>query len=92
MLAIRLQRTGSKKRPFFRVVLIESRAARDSRFVEALGHYDPRARPERFVVDRERLETWVRQGARLSSTVRTLLARQATTGAESEPAPVEGSA
>ena len=90
MLAIRLQRAGSKKRPMFRVVLIESKAARDSRFVEALGHYDPRAKPEKFVVDRERLDAWVTRGARMSDTVRTLLARQPTPPAEAAPA--EGSA
>ena len=90
MLAIRLQRAGSKKRPMFRVVLIESKAARDSRFVEALGHYDPRAKPEKFVVDRERLDAWVTRGARMSDTVRTLLARQPPPPAEAAPA--EGSA
>ena len=46
MLAIRLRRTGSKKRPFFRVVVTDSRAARDSSFVEVLGHYNPRTKPE----------------------------------------------
>ena len=46
MLAIRLRRTGSKKRPFFRVVVTDSRTARDSRFVEVLGHYNPRTKPE----------------------------------------------
>ena len=75
MLAIRLQRAGSKKRPFFRVVVIEARAARDSRFVDSLGHYDPRTKPERLVVDRARIEDWVKRGARLSDTVRTLLDR-----------------
>ena len=46
MLAIRLRRTGSKKRPFFRVVVTDSRAARDSSFVEVLGYYNPRTKPE----------------------------------------------
>ena len=46
MLAIRLRRTGSKKRPFFRVVVTDSRTARDSSFVEVLGHYNPRTKPE----------------------------------------------
>ncbi len=45
MLAIRLRRAGSKKRPFFRVVVADSRAARDSSFVEILGHYNPRTKP-----------------------------------------------
>ena len=51
MLAIRLRRTGSKKRPFFRVVVTDSRAARDSSFVEVLGHYNPRTTPETLVLE-----------------------------------------
>ena len=78
MLAIRLRRTGSKKRPFFRVVVTDSRTARDSRFVEILGHYNPRTVPETLKIDRERLAHWVKTGAQQSDTVRTL-----------EPAPVE---
>ena len=51
MLAIRLRRTGSKKRPFFRVVVTDSRTARDSRFVEVLGHYNPRTKPETLKIE-----------------------------------------
>ena len=75
MLAIRLRRTGSKKRPFFRVVVTDSRTARDSSFVEVLGHYNPRTKPETVDIDRERLEHWVKAGARPSDTIRTLVAR-----------------
>lgn len=75
MLAIRMRRTGSKKRPFFRLVVAETRGARDSRFVEILGHYNPRAKPETLCVDRERLAHWLKAGARPSDTVRTLIAR-----------------
>lgn len=75
MLAIRLRRTGSKKRPFFRVVVTDSRTARDSSFVEVLGHYNPRTKPETVVLDRERLEHWLKAGAQPSDTVRTLVAR-----------------
>ena len=75
MLAIRLRRTGSKKRPFFRVVVTDSRAARDSSFVEVLGHYNPRTKPETLELERERLEHWVKVGAQPSDTVRTLVAR-----------------
>lgn len=75
MLAIRLARMGSKKRPFFRVVVADSHSARDSRFVEILGHYNPRAQPARVRVDRERFEHWIKAGAQPSDTVRTLLAR-----------------
>jgi small subunit ribosomal protein S16 len=75
MLAIRLRRTGSKKRAYFRVVVTDSRAARDSSFVEVLGHYNPRTTPEKLVLNRERLEHWVKVGAQASNSVRTLVAR-----------------
>jgi small subunit ribosomal protein S16 len=75
MLAIRLRRTGSKKRPFFRVVVTDSRTARDSSFVEVLGYYNPRTNPETLKLDRERLNHWVSQGAVASDTVRTLVER-----------------
>ncbi len=75
MLAIRLRRTGSKKRPFFRVVVTDSRTARDSRFVEVLGYYNPRTKPETLEVKRERLDYWLKSGAQPSDTVRTLVAR-----------------
>jgi small subunit ribosomal protein S16 len=75
MLAIRLKRTGSKKRPFFRVVVTDSAAAPESSVIEVLGHYNPRSRPETLDIDRERLDHWLKQGAQPSDTVRTLVAR-----------------
>jgi small subunit ribosomal protein S16 len=75
MLAIRLRRTGSKKRPFFRVVVTDSRAARDSSFVEVLGSYNPRTKPETLNIDRARLEHWLKTGAQPSDTIRTLVQR-----------------
>jgi small subunit ribosomal protein S16 len=75
MVTIRLTRVGSKKRPFFRVVVVEGKAARDGAFVETLGYYDPRRKPELFQLDRERFGHWVTNGAKPSSTVRTLVAR-----------------
>ncbi len=75
MLAIRLRRLGSKKRPFFRVVVIDSHAARDGRSVEVLGYYNPTSQPETLELKRERLEHWLSRGAQLSDTVRTLLRR-----------------
>ena len=73
MLAIRMSRSGSKKRPTFRVIVTESRSPRDSRVVEALGFYNPKTRPATLKVDRERLAHWLGKGARPSSTVQTLL-------------------
>jgi small subunit ribosomal protein S16 len=78
VLAIRLRRAGSKKRPFFRVVVADSRAARDSSFVEILGHYNPRTKPAVVDVDKERVDYWLGKGARPSDSVRTLMARHLT--------------
>ena len=62
MVAIRLRRAGSKKRPFFRVVVTDSRAARDSCFVEILGHYNPAHQAGRRGRDKERVDYWIKQG------------------------------
>ena len=87
MLAIRLRRTGSKKRSFYRVVVTDSRAARDSSFVEVLGSYNPRTKPETLTIKRERLEHWLKAGARPSDTIRTLVARMpAPVAVEQQPA------
>lgn len=73
MLAIRLSRSGSKKRPTYRVIVTESRSPRDSRVVESVGYYNPKTRPATLKVDRERLAHWIAAGAQPSSTVKTLL-------------------
>jgi small subunit ribosomal protein S16 len=82
MVVIRMRRAGSKKRPFFRVVVTDSRAARDSSFVEILGHYNPRTKPAVVKIDQARVEYWISKGAQPSDSVRTLMARHLT------PAPV----
>jgi len=88
MLAIRLSRTGSKKQAHYRVVVCETKQATQSRFVEIVGHYNPRTTPATVQVDRERIEHWVKAGARPSGTVRTLLARHVTNPpAAAAPAP-----
>jgi small subunit ribosomal protein S16 len=68
-----MKRAGGKNHPFFRVVVIDSRRARDSRAVEELGYYNPLEEPLVINVKRERVAHWVSQGARLSDSVRTLL-------------------
>ena len=78
MVVIRLRRAGSKKRPFFRVVVTDSRAPRDSSFVEILGHYNPRTKPAIVKIDKERVEYWMKKGAQPSDSVRTLMARHRT--------------
>ena len=86
MLVIRLRRTGSKKRAYFRVVVTDSRTARDSSFVEVLGHYNPRTKPETLKLDRERLAHWVKAGAQPSDSVRTLVKRMPPAVAVEQPA------
>jgi small subunit ribosomal protein S16 len=86
MLAIRLRRAGSKKRPFFRIVVADSRAAADSAFVEILGHYNPRTKPAIVHVDKERVDYWIGKGAQPSDSVRTLMARHLTVTPEAAAA------
>lgn len=90
MLAIRLSRTGSKKRPYFRLVVTDSTQARDSRFVEILGHYQPRNSPAVVEVNHERVAHWLKLGARPSDTVRTLLAGHVTNTPAVAAAPAPG--
>ena len=75
MLVIRLRRMGSSKKPYFRVVVTEARSARDSSFVENVGTYNPRLKPARVEINKERVQHWLKQGARPSDSVRTLLAK-----------------
>ena len=78
MLSIRLRRTGTTKRPYYRVVVADSRMTRDGRFIEVLGHYDPRRDPAVVKIDAERAKYWMDRGARASDTVRSLLKRGAS--------------
>lgn len=78
MLCIRMRRTGSKKRPFYRVVVTEARSPREGSFLEVIGFYNPRTKPAVVEIDKARVEHWVSQGARPSDSVRTLLARHLT--------------
>ena len=75
MLSIRLRRTGSTKRPYYRVVVADSRAWRDGRFIEVLGHYDPRRNPAVVKIDADRAKHWIGKGAKATDTVRSLLKR-----------------
>ena len=77
MLSIRLRRAGATRKPHYRVVVADSREPRDGRFVEVLGHYDPRKDPAVVKIDAERTEYWIGKGAQPSDTVRSLLKQQA---------------
>ena len=89
MLSIRMRRTGSKKRPYYRVVVTEARDPREGAFKEILGTYNPRSKPATVEVDRERLNYWIKVGARPSDTVRTLMARHLTKDRSAVAVPVE---
>ncbi len=71
--AIRLRREGSKDRPYYRIVVADSRKPRDGKFIEAIGTYDPAKKTENSRIDVEKAEDWIRKGARPSTTVSSLL-------------------
>jgi small subunit ribosomal protein S16 len=70
---IRLTRVGATKQPAYRVVVTDSRNARDGRPIETIGHYNPRRDPVEFVVDAEKIKSWLAKGAEPSDTVARLL-------------------
>lgn len=75
MLRIRLSRVGKKKQPHYRIVVIDQRRARDSRYVEVVGHYHPRQNPTGLDLKPERIQYWLGQGAQPTETVRSFLRR-----------------
>jgi small subunit ribosomal protein S16 len=72
---IRLRRTGTTKRPSYRVVMADQRSPRDGRFVELLGYYNPLTDPPVLKIDTEKAAAWLKKGALPSNTVRHLLVR-----------------
>ncbi len=76
MLTIRLSRFGKRKKPFYRVVVIESSRARNGRVVEAVGTYDPLKKPAEIKLDSERVKYWLGSGAQPSDTVRSFIRQQ----------------
>lgn len=69
---IRLKRMGAKKKPFYRIVVADSRSPRDGRFIEEIGYYDPLKNPAEIKVDQARAEDWLKKGAQLTDTARSL--------------------
>jgi small subunit ribosomal protein S16 len=78
MLSIRMTRVGSKKKPFFRVVVSEARSGLLGDVIENVGTYHPRSKPAKVEINKDRLNHWLKQGARPSDSVRTLIARHLT--------------
>jgi len=73
---IRLNRMGAKKNPFYRIVVADSRAPRDGRFIEVLGNYDPSQNPAVVNVDEERVLDWMGKGAQPTDTVKNLFSKK----------------
>ena len=83
---IRLTRVGATKQPSYRVVVADSRSARDSRSIETLGHYNPRKDPVEFEVDADKAKAWMAKGATPSDTVARLFRNAGVLPAVSTPA------
>jgi len=82
MLMIRLARFGAKKKPFYRVVVIEKERARNGRNLEVVGHYNPLTDPAKVDLNHDRIAHWTKNGAQLSNTVQRLLKNNPVATAE----------
>lgn len=80
MVKIRLKRMGAHKKPFYRVVVADSRNARNGKFIEELGYYNPLTNPAEIKIDLEKAEKWIAQGAQPTDTVRELLKKAGASG------------
>ena len=89
MVKIRLRRMGAKKAPFYRVVVADSRFARDGRFIEEIGYYDPTKEPSVVKIDAEKAQKWIKNGAQPTDTVKAACmdAVRTVPGVLSDPAP-----
>ena len=73
MVKIRLQRVGKKKAPFYHIVVADSRSPRDGKIVEKIGTYDPMTEPATINLDKEKVETWIKNGAKPTDSVKQLI-------------------
>ena len=73
MVKIRLQRVGAKKAPFYHIVVADSRSSRDGKIIEQIGTYDPMKDPAAIVLDKEKVATWIKNGAQPTDTVKALI-------------------
>jgi len=77
---IRLKRMGAKKKPFYRIVVADSRSPRDGRFIEELGYFDPLKDPAEVKIDDEKAKKWISNGAQPTDTVKALLKKNGVIG------------
>ncbi|MDR0979364.1 MAG: 30S ribosomal protein S16 [Lachnospiraceae bacterium] len=74
MVKIRLQRVGAKKAPFYHIVVADSRSSRDGKIIEQIGTYNPMVEPSEIKLDKAKVETWIKNGAKPTDTVKKLIA------------------
>lgn len=86
MLMIRLARFGAKKKPFYRVVVMEKRTPRDGRALEVVGNYNPLTQPAKVVLRHDRIDYWKSKGAQMSDTVQRLVKKNPSQAVEPAPA------
>ena len=77
MVKIRLQRAGKKKSPFYHIVVADSRSPRDGKIIEQIGTYDPMTNPSTIVLDNEKVNSWLKNGAKPTETVKMLIEKAA---------------
>ena len=87
MVKIRLKRMGAKKKPFYRIVVTDSRSPRDGRFIEEIGYYDPLKTPVVIHVEQEKALDWMKKGVQLSDTVKALFKKAGVMDAPAPAAP-----
>lgn len=73
---MRLTRMGDKKSPFYRIVIVDSRKARDGAYIDKVGHYNPTAQPAEIVIDADKAKDWIKKGVEPTETVRSILIAQ----------------
>ena len=73
MVKIRLQRVGKKKAPFYHIVVADSKSPRDGKIIDQIGTYDPMTNPSTVVLDKEKVATWIKNGAKPTDTVKKLI-------------------
>lgn len=88
MVKIRLKRVGAKKKPFYRIVVADSRSPRDGRFIQEIGYYDPLKNPVVISVDKEKALDWLKKGVQLSETAKALFKKAGVMDAPVEVVPV----
>jgi small subunit ribosomal protein S16 len=86
--SIRLRREGAKNRPYYKIVVTDSRSPRDGKFIEIIGTYDPKKTGHNSTLKIDRAEYWIARGAQPSDTVRSLLKKNRKQAATAPPAPV----